>query len=127
MLDIAGRREIFWDGYILEPSLTDASVRLHEPIRQEAVAVHDRPWEGDGSNYHNLLCDDGLIRMYYLGWEMMSQDKTRHTTAGIRVCYMESTDGRHWTKPELGLFEFEGSKRNNILFDHKHSILTISW
>ena len=40
MLDIAGRREIFWDGYVLEPSLTDADVRLHEPIRQEAVLVH---------------------------------------------------------------------------------------
>lgn len=117
MLDIADRREIFWDGYVLEPSLTDASVRLHEPVRQEAVLVHDQPWEGDGSNYHNLLCDDGLIRMYYLGWEMLSKDKTQHSTARIRVCYAESTDGIHWTRPDLGLFEFDGSKHNNILFD----------
>jgi len=29
--------------------------------------------------------------------------------------YAESTDGIHWTKPELGLIEFRGSKKNNIL------------
>ena len=33
------------------------------------------------------------------------------------ACYAESTDGIHWTKPELGLFEFEGSKQNNIVWD----------
>ncbi len=30
------------------------------------------------------------------------------------MCYAESDDGFRWTKPELGLFEFEGSKNNNI-------------
>lgn len=32
------------------------------------------------------------------------------------TCYAESTDGIHWTKPELNLFEFNGSKRNNIVW-----------
>ena len=30
------------------------------------------------------------------------------------MCYAESADGVHWTKPELGLVEFNGSKKNNI-------------
>ena len=30
--------------------------------------------------------------------------------------YAESQDGMSWTKPSLGLFEFEGSKQNNILW-----------
>lgn len=29
-------------------------------------------------------------------------------------CYAESRDGVHWERPELGLVEFQGSKRNNI-------------
>ena len=28
---------------------------------------------------------------------------------------LESKDGIHWTKPELGLIEFNGSKKNNIV------------
>ena len=32
------------------------------------------------------------------------------------TCYAESKDGIHWSKPELGLFEFGGSKRNNIVW-----------
>jgi hypothetical protein len=30
------------------------------------------------------------------------------------MCYAESNDGIHWTKPELGLVELGGNKRNNI-------------
>lgn len=29
--------------------------------------------------------------------------------------YFESDDGTHWRKPELGLVEFEGSKKNNLI------------
>ena len=31
-------------------------------------------------------------------------------------CYSESRDGIHWSKPWLGLFEYRGSRKNNILF-----------
>ena len=31
--------------------------------------------------------------------------------------YAESTDGMRWTKPSLGLIEFRGSRKNNILLD----------
>ncbi len=31
-------------------------------------------------------------------------------------CYAESVDGKHWTKPKLGLFSYQGSTQNNILF-----------
>jgi len=30
------------------------------------------------------------------------------------MCYAESEDGIHWTKPDLGLVEFNGNTRNNI-------------
>ena len=34
----------------------------------------------------------------------------------LYACYAESRDGIHWVKPELGLFEFQGSKQNNIVW-----------
>ena len=27
----------------------------------------------------------------------------------------ESSDGIHWTKPELGLFEVQGDRKNNVV------------
>lgn len=32
-----------------------------------------------------------------------------------RVCLAKSRDGYHWEKPELGLVEYNGSRRNNIV------------
>ena len=34
----------------------------------------------------------------------------------IYLCYAESENGSHWRKPELGLIEFKGSKKNNIMW-----------
>ena len=108
MLSIGTRRECFFDEYLINTELTSAEFRVHEPIRRECVLVHDAPWEGDGCNYHNIVKDDGLYRMYYLGWSMLAEDQ-------IVVCYAESTDGLHWVKPSLGLFEYWGSKDTNII------------
>lgn len=33
----------------------------------------------------------------------------------LRVCYAVSCDGVHWEKPELGLMDFNGSKKNNTV------------
>jgi len=38
-------------------------------------------------------------------------------TQGCVVGYAESDDGFHWIKPSLGLFEWLGSKDNNIVLD----------
>ena len=32
-------------------------------------------------------------------------------------CYAVSNDGIHWVRPKLGLFEFNGSTDNNIVWD----------
>ena len=32
------------------------------------------------------------------------------------LCYAESEDGMHWTVPNLGLFEYAGSRKNNLVF-----------
>lgn len=117
MLNIKNRREFFWDDTIIDNSKTDARLRLHEPVKRETVLVHDALWEGDGCDYHNFFYDNGKYRMYYLGWRMISADKTQHTVSQIRVCYAESTDGLHWIKPNLGLREFNGSTDNNIILD----------
>ena len=119
VINIKNRREFFWDETMIDVSKTTATPKVHQFIRRECVLTHNNPWEGDGSNYHNLIYDkgNGLYRLYYLGWEMISSDATQHTTSEIKVCYAESKDGIHWVKPKLGLREFNGSKENNIILD----------
>jgi hypothetical protein len=42
-------------------------------------------------------------------------DADRPTVESMLGKYAESDDGIHWRKPELGLIEYRGNKRNNIL------------
>jgi len=117
ILNRENRREFFWDETMIDVSKTTATPKLHELVRRERVLTHDEPWEGDGCNYHNLINDNGLYRLYYLGWEMISSDGAKHTLSGVKVCYAESQDGVHWVKHKLGLCDFDGSKENNIIID----------
>ena len=118
-INIGTRREVFWDEYLIDRANTTAELVLHEPQVGEVVVDHDAPWEGDGCDFHNIVNDDGLYRMYYLGWETLNPDVTAHRPRPIVVCYAESRDGIRWEKPELGICEFEGSTKNNIILDGK--------
>lgn len=114
---IGKRREFVWDEYMVNTQRTTAVRRIHEPTRKEASMKFDRPWEGDGCNYYCTVYDDvkNVYRMYYNAWEMMSADRKKHTTQFVKICCIESKDGIHWERPNLGLVEFDGSKNNNIV------------
>ena len=89
--------------------------KLHRPAAREVVLTTNAPWEGNTSAYYTVFRDGPLFRMYYRGshWDT----KTRKATHREVTCYAESKDGIHWTKPELGQFEFAGSRANNIVLD----------
>lgn len=109
-IDLGSRRELFVDRRLIG-TLTEARLHLHEP-RDEGVAIWlDRPWEGPMSGYTTLLRDGTLYRAYYRGIARPGPDGS----ADERTCCAESQDGIHWSKPELGLFEFDGSRKNNIV------------
>jgi hypothetical protein len=113
---IGSRRELFLDDALIEQLGGGAALRLHEPQAQEVVLTHDAPWEGSGSGYHSIFRDGGLYRMYYKAWHLeVGGGKVKTDTHPLYCCYAESDDGLHWRKPELGLFDFRGSKANNIV------------
>ncbi len=122
-IDIGARREVMWDDHVIDTKATTASRVLHSPEYVGVAMMHDSPWEGDGSDFHNIVCDRDdkglLLRMYYLGWSlhMVPPEQDEFSNKGIRVCYAESRDGIVWTKPKLGLRAFNGSTENNIIFD----------
>jgi hypothetical protein len=112
-IDVGTRLEPMVDDVLIE-KLDGARLVLHPPTPREVAVAHDAPWEGCVSCYHTVFADGDLFRMYYRGANWDPQNKVPPHQV---VCYAESPDGIHWTKPELGLVEFNGSKKNNIIWN----------
>jgi len=112
---IGGRWELLVDEYLIEQMQGEVELRLHSPVAQGITMVHDVPWEGNTSGYHTILQDGELYRMYYRGWNHEGE-RQKQSHAAV-VCYAESKDGIEWRRPDLGLVEFDGSKKNNMILD----------
>ncbi|MBM3774656.1 MAG: hypothetical protein FJW37_05770 [Acidobacteria bacterium] len=125
-IDIGSRLELFVDDFLIE-SLEGVRLVLHPPRPAGKAIAFDQPWEGNTSAYVTVFKDDDRYRMYYRG----SAESSYIPRSAVRpggplpgahpefACYAESRDGIAWTKPSLGLVEFDGSKQNNIIWGEK--------
>lgn len=111
---VGSRRELFVDQHLIE-RLDGARRQLHHPVPREIAITHDASWEGAGSGYHSVIRDGDLYRLYYRG-SALGVDNGRLKLGREVYCYAESRDGVTFHKPELGLHEYDGSKRNNIIW-----------
>ncbi|MCC6680770.1 MAG: hypothetical protein IT445_07695 [Phycisphaeraceae bacterium] len=98
-----GDAELFVDDLILASTENVERVirqadKLDQPVLEPA-----HPWENNRVYIYGTVDRDpqtGRFRMWY-------------NSAGL--CYAESDDGIHWTRPSLGLHEYKGSRDNNIV------------
>lgn len=105
IIDVGTEKQVFLDGFLID-SKHKVSLRIHNPYRDGKVLVEpDRPWEEKIGSYSSVLMEDGKIRIWY---DCRRGDE-------IRVAYAESEDGIHFRKPDLGLYEVDGSSANNIV------------
>lgn len=108
IVDIGSRRELFWDDYLVDNSMTTAYRRMLQPIKREVAFWFDHPLDIRCISYPLLLKAEEGYRLYYVGWQK----------GGIsRLLVLLSEDGLHWTRPNLGIHEYEGSKDNNIVLE----------
>lgn len=110
-ITLGAKRELFVDEHLIA-SKRGVELKLHKPEAREVALVCDAPWEGNTSGYFTLLQDGELYRCYYRG-SHHGEPGGRPGHSGV-TCYAESRDGITWTKPKLGIFEFGGTKENNI-------------
>jgi hypothetical protein len=107
-VEIGSRLELFVDDHLID-RIEGAELRVHRPQPRELAIVCDQPWERRAPGPTSVLFDGERYRMYYRG--MPAVDRPPNFT-----CYAESPDGKTWTKPEVGLWEYDGSKQNNIVW-----------
>lgn len=110
VINLDKNRELFVDYYLID-QLDNLELVMHEPRDEGPVFYFDKPWEGIMCGYATIIREDGLYRFYYRGSPASGNDYSGEEV----TCYAESDDGIHWRKPELGLFEVNGSKKNNIV------------
>ena len=116
--------------------LTLGAVRRDEnnPLFRE-----DKPWEPRFDNpYVSVIYDrqDKIYKCWYSiftqasqeSWILVPREKRawadwrESRDRGFGVCYATSKDGIRWTKPELGIVEFGGNRRNNLVLRAVHGV-----
>lgn len=102
----------FVDTHLLESISDGVTLKAVQPEPREVVLVTNEPWEGNTCAYYTIIQDGDLYRMYYRGSHTVDMKSTHEEV----TCYAESTDGRRWNKPRLRLYEWEGSRENNIVW-----------
>jgi hypothetical protein len=118
ILDLGTGREIFVDNYLIE-KLEGTRLMLKQPVDKGVMFVYDKPWETYAPAYVTILKDGDLYRAYYRAGK---REGLRAYTNDEWTCYAESKNGVDWVKPDLGLFEFHGSKANNIVLANEAPI-----
>jgi len=112
-LRFGGRRQLLVDNHVLCDWWKVR--RIQEMVRKapgNPILVGEQPWECDENGRscllpNSLLYDDelGLYRFWY------HADSPLASSSNL---YAASEDGVRWTKPELGLVEYDGSRGNNL-------------
>lgn len=109
-ITIGSRRELFVDRFLID-TMKGTELRLQTP-RDEGIAFKfDAPWEGGFSGYVSIVQLPGKLRAYYRGKPIANKDGSDDES----TCCAESTDGIHWTRPDVGLYEVQGTKKNNVV------------
>jgi len=142
-INIGSRLELFVDRYLVD-SLAGLDFKLHtpqlappaiHPIRSHYLTEYlkGRPYDkmavdhyARGVHYLTVLLDGQCYRAYYRQYDPSHRDKIDEGCTAELTCCAESRDGSEWSLPDLGLYEVNGSRHNNVVlregpFSHNFS------
>lgn len=109
-INIGSRRELFVDQFLID-KLNGTHLQLHTP-RDEGIAFKfDAPWEGGFSGYVSIVRIGDKLRAYYRGKPVANKDGSDDEV----TCCADSDDGIHWTRPDVGAYEVQGTRKNNVV------------
>jgi len=109
-LEVGSQKQVFIDQRFIESS-RGVKLVMNKPRKLGPVMRADRPWEASQVGaYCTIIREGDLFRMWYDCIAAIRPQEIRF------VAYATSSDGITWRKNPLGVFEFNGNRDNNILF-----------
>ncbi len=106
---IGSGKQLFFDRKFIEEA-ENVRIVMNPPVKRGPVLHADKPWEDFRlTSYFTVIQDGQLCRMYYSCFSKDQWHTPNSWEEHAYLCYAVSTDGVHWTKPELGIVEFQGS------------------
>lgn len=113
-LAIGDQRQVFIDGrFVREPRGVELVV--HKPHKTGQIVIAcERPWEERFGQYHSVLYENKTYHMWYTAYGGADSNAVPVRS----IAYARSSDGVHWQKPDLGLVEIYGTRKNNIVLGH---------
>lgn len=120
IVEIGGNPQLFLDNLLIASSSNVKKV-FHPPQKHpdNPLMTQEHPWEERYLQIYGTVLYDGetdRFRMWYMS--SASIDAAPESL----VCYAESEDGVHWTKPMVGPSPWNGHDRNNIVLFGGHGI-----
>jgi len=104
---VGGEKQLFIDDRFIASS-QNVELRMNQPVKLGEVLRPDRPWEDKDIGFcASVMEHDGMFKLFY---------RADSHARGASVCLATSHDGLHWERPVIGLYEYGGSKENNIVF-----------
>ena len=130
---------------LMDPRVVERTIDAHLVLGKahkhpgNPLFGEDRPWEDRYDNgYPNVILDeqDGLYKCWYDPFmydqavrqtpaarrsqitylkAMQALRDPNHRTREMGMCYAQSVDGLNWTKPPLGIIDWDGDRANNIV------------
>ena len=74
--------------------------------RRRDVIGKERPWEDRSISAKTIIQDEEVYKMWAVCVDAAGKS---------RACYYVSTDGQQWSRPNLGLVDYEGITENNLI------------
>lgn len=119
MIDPTEQKQLFLDDSVIE-QMSGITRRLHQPVDHQPVLRPDRS-QGQvavqSRSAPQWNSEKGLWEWWYWGYYRVPPHGKYQSTEARANCYATSTDGVHWEIPNLGLYEWRGSRQNNIACD----------
>jgi hypothetical protein len=108
----ARQKQLFLDDYVIG-KVRNLRRTLHQPAKNPETAIlrPEHSWENLVVQTRNAPFWDpqaGVWKLYYLAFVQSNGDT--HTS-----CLAVSKDGVSWEKPQLGVVDWKGSTRNNLV------------
>jgi hypothetical protein len=118
-IDPTQHKQLFLDDHAVQ-GMEGVRRRLHQPEKQGPVLRADVSHgqnDVQSRNPPQWNSDKGLWEWFYWAYYEVPPHGAYARTDWFVNCYATSTDMIHWERPSLGLFEWNGSRDNNICHD----------